>query len=180
MTAKSLRAVLALILLMGALAWPLAAAAQTGTAYIITHTDASGFPTVSFDLRAVELNNAPNPNLNSAQLTVYENGQPMPNVQVTPLNDGPLTILFVVDLGRLSNYSSFGVNNLRAAMTTLVDGGFFVDGRDTVAVYARRNVNSDQTEMLVPPTSSASEFTTIIATRDFANGGGRTISCCSS
>lgn len=174
MRVPRLRLALALGLMLGALAAPFSAAAQTGGfTSIITQVDASGFPAVSFDLRAVE-NNQPVGALNNTTLAVYENGQPMPNALVTPLNDGPLTVIFVVDLGRLSNYSSFGLNNLRAMMTTLVEGGFFVDGRDTVAVYTRKNVTSDQTIEAVPPTTSASDFTTRIATFDFAKGGGST------
>jgi pSer/pThr/pTyr-binding forkhead associated (FHA) protein len=56
----------------------------------------------------------------------------------------------------------------------LVSGGYFVDGRDTVQVLGRQNVNSDQTVELLPPTSTATELTTWAANFNFERGSGAT------
>jgi len=144
-------------------------AAQTGTpTFFVTHVDAKAFPQVTFTLRAVNESNQAVAGLNNT-LAVYENGQPVPapNLQVMAHDDGPILYLFVVDQGRNTNYGAFGLDNVRQVFSTLVDGGYFVDGRDTVEVAVRQNVNSDRTEIRLPATQSKDQFLNWVATYPF-------------
>lgn len=168
---RSLKAALVLLLLMGA-AGP--AAAQTGQTYFITEVDSSAFPQVSFSLRAIDLSNQAVTGLNTSNTSIYENGQQAEQVELTPHADGPITYIFVIDQGRVSNYSTFGLNNIRSALTTLVSGGYFNDGRDTVLVLGRQNVSGDQTVELLPATQSSSDLTTWAANFNFARGSANT------
>lgn len=162
-------------LLLGLMALPLAPRAQGSVTFFVTNVDASKFPDVQFELRAVDLNNQVITNLNSANLSVYENAQLVPNSQVTPLTtDSPVNVIYVVDLGRQANYRSFGLNNIRLAITTLVSGGFFIDGLDTVQVLGRQNINSDQTTTLLRATNNAADLTNWAANFSFQAGSGPT------
>lgn len=162
----------ALVALLFSSALP--AAAQSGQTYFITDVDASAFPQVSFSLRAVDLANNAVTGLNATNVAVYENGQQVQGVEITPHSDGPITYIFVIDQGRVANYTSFGLNNIRATITTLVSGGYFVDGRDTVLVLGRQNVSGDQTVELLPPTQAGSDLTTWAANFNFARGSAGT------
>ncbi len=164
---------LLLVLLLAGLA-ATTASAQTGLTYFITQVDASAFPEVHFTLRAVDLGNKAVEGLNPSNLAVYENGEQVSELEITPQSDGPITYLFVIDQGRASNYQTFGYNNLRLAITTLVSGGYFADGRDTVLVLGRQNVNSDQTVVLLPPTHTATDLSTWAANFNFGRGSGAT------
>ncbi|MGA9192616.1 MAG: FHA domain-containing protein [Anaerolineales bacterium] len=169
MTTKLLRSVLVAAFMAIGVA-VLGAAAQSGTTFFVTNVDSSGFPVVSFDLRAVGLGQKVVSGLNAGDITVYENGQEASDVQVTPSEDGPITYIFVIDQGRLANFQSFGESNIRQAITTLVSGGFFKDGKDTVMVLARQNTDSDQTVTLLPATQSGSDLTTWAAAFGFDRG----------
>jgi hypothetical protein len=149
--------------------------AQSGLTYFITDVDASSFPQVQFTMRAVELGNKVVTTLNSSNLTIYENGQLVSDTQITPHADGPITFIFVIDQGRFSSYTYFGLSNLRQAIGTLVSGGYFVDGRDTVMVLGRQNINSDQTVILMPATQIATDLTTWVANFNFDQGSGSTM-----
>ena len=164
---------LALLLLLAGRG-PAPARAQTRSTYFITQVDASAFPEVHFTLRAVDQGNQAVEGLNPSNLAVYENRDQVSELEITPQSDGPITYLFVIDQGRLSNYQTFGTNNLRLAITTLVSGGYFVDGRDTVLVLGRQNVNSDQTVTLLPPTQTATDLSTWAANFNFGRGSGAT------
>jgi len=156
------------ILFVGLFSLPTTAAAQGATTFFVTNVDASRFPEVQFQLRAVGLGNQVVPSLNSANLAVYENGQVVPNVQIAARNDGPINIVFVLDQGQYTYYLYyFGLNNIRQAITTLVSGGHFVDSRDTVSVLGRQNINSDQTVTLLPATHKGADLTTWAANFNF-------------
>jgi hypothetical protein len=167
---------LALILILGTaiLGSPTVALAQTGTTFFVTDVNSSAFPVVTFNLRAADLNNKAVGGLNASNLSVYENGEQVSDLQVTPHTDGPIALIFLIDQGHFANYTSFTLNNTRLAITTLVSGGYFVDGRDTVEVLGRQNVNSDQTVQLLPPTSTATDLTTWAANFNFDRGSGAT------
>ena len=145
------------------------ASAQAGTAFFITEVDASLFPTVTLRLRAVDLNNRVVAGLSSTNLTVFENGNQVPprNVQVTPSDDGPITFLFLLDHGRLSNFASFGAQNIRQVFSTLIESGVFVSGRDQLEVMVRENINTDRTEPRLGPTQQGSDLTTWLANYPF-------------
>jgi len=174
MMLRQFRIAVTLLFLLGLLGLPAGVMAQAGNTFFITDVDSSTFPDVSFSLRAVDLNNTVVGGLNASNITVYENGEEVSDLQVTPQADGPVAIIFVIDQGRLANFLSFSLNNTRLAITTLVSGGYFVDGRDTVQVLGRQNVNSDQTVELLPPTSTATELTTWAANFNFERGSGAT------
>ena len=171
---RYLRIALILAFGMSLLIGPTGAMAQAGMNFFVTDVDSSGFPDVTFSLRAVDLNNKAVGGLNASSITVYENGKEVSGLQVTPHTDGPIALIFLVDQGHFANFVSFTLNNTRLAITTLVSGGYFVDGRDTVQVLGRQNVNSDQTVELLPPTSKATDLTTWAANFNFQRGSGAT------
>ncbi len=155
-----LGALLLCAMVVGNLAAPPSTAAQATTTYFVTDVDSTQFPDITFRLRALDINNNALTNLNNTSFTVYENGQAVPNITVTPRSDAPVTIVFVIDLGHFSNYLSFGFDNLRTAISTLVtSAGFFVEGRDTVQVMGRQNVNGDQTIELRHATNKSADLT---------------------
>lgn len=157
------------LLVLSLLAAPLAAWAQTASTYFITNVDASAFPDVQFQFRALDLQNQAVANLTSSTVTVFENGQPVNDAQITQNNSGGVSIIFVIDQGQRAGYSNFGLPNMRQAITTLITGGYFQDGVDTVTVLGRQNLNSDQTVTLLERTSSGTELTTWAANFNFAN-----------
>src|SRR3989304_1862700 len=174
MMPRHFRFVVTLLFILWLLGTPAGAMAQAGNTFFITDVDSSAFPDVSFSLRAVDLNNTAVGGLNASNISVYENGEQVSDLQVTPHTDGPIALIFLVDQGRLANFTSFTLSNTRLAITTLVSGGYFIDGRDTVQVLGRQNVNSDQTVELLPPTSKATDLTTWAANFNFDRGSGST------
>ncbi len=168
------RLCLAAVLLAVMLGLPPGAAAQGTTTFFISGVDASHFPDITFQLRAVDLNNQVVSNLNSTNIGVYENGQLVPNSQVTPHTDGPLNVIFAIDLGRFSRFHIIGFNNARLAISSLVTGGYFVDGRDSVEVLARQNITSDQTVVLWPSTQTGTDLTNFAANFSFPRSNGNT------
>jgi hypothetical protein len=166
---RNLRTIFILFILL-AIGGTMIASAQSGLTFFITDVDASTFPEVQFNLRAVELGNKEVSNLNAASVSVFENGELVSGLEVTPHTDGAVTYILLIDQGRLANFTSFGLNNIRQAITTLVSGGYFVDERDTILVLGRQNINSDQTVELLPPTSTATELTTWAANFNFDRG----------
>ena len=148
--------------------------AQSGLTFFVADEDISAFPQVLIRLRAVELGNKVVSSLNTSTLAVYENGQQVSDLEITPQDDGAISYLFVIDQGRSSNYISFQLSNIRQVISTLVSGGYFVDGRDTVMVLGRQNINTDQTVTLLPATKTATELTTWVANFNFDRGSGAT------
>jgi hypothetical protein len=149
-------------------------AAQTGTSFFVTNVDASGFPDVQFNMRAVQIGNKVDGSLNANDITVYENGQEAQNVQVTPNEDGAITYIIVIDQGRATNFNSFGITNMKQAISTLVNGGYFKDGVDSVTVMTRQNIDSDQTVTVLPTTQSSSALTTWAGSFGFDRSRGST------
>ncbi|HMK08258.1 MAG TPA: hypothetical protein VK449_04415, partial [Anaerolineales bacterium] len=164
------RLVLLTAVVISLLAPGAAAAAQAGgTTFFVTEVNADQFPTVNFQLRALDLNNQVVSGLSNDNLTVYENGQQVPaeSVQVTPRDDCPITFLFLIDHGRLANFREFGTQNVRQIFSALVDSGVFVDGRDQVEVMVRENINTDRTEPRLGPTRQGGDLTTWLANYPF-------------
>ena len=142
--------------------------AQSPATYFVDDVDATKFPNVTFRMRAVDLNNKVLTGLTNANVPVFENGKQVPttNVTVTPRDDGPMTIFFVVDQGAgavYNNSSAFSLGAMRKVMSRLIDGGFFRDGRDQVKVLVRENipVNNDRTVPRLNLTNKASEFSNL-------------------
>lgn len=174
--AKIVRSKTGILLIVLLLTFILAvsASAQSGLTFFVTEEDASSFPLVRLRLRAVELGNKVVSSLNTSTLAVYENGQQVSDLEITPQDDGAVTYVFVIDQGRLANYLSFQLSNIRQVISTLVSGGYFVDGRDTVLVLGRQNINTDQTVTLLPATHTATELTTWVANFNFDRGSSAT------
>lgn len=164
----------AIAVLLSAVVGVFAAIGQAASTFFVTEVDAAAFPQVSFNLRAVELGNQVVSGLNESSLTVYENGEQVSDISVTQNEDGAITYIFVIDQGRASSYTSFGISNLRQVISTLVSGGYFEDGRDTVMVLGRQNITSDQTVDLLPATQTASELTTWVADFSFSRSSRNT------
>ena len=153
-------AVMLTVAILGNLATSQPSAAQATTTYFVTKVDSSQFPDITFTLRALDIKNNTLTNLNNTSFTVYENGQAVPNITVTPRSDAPLNYVFIIDLGRFTNYLTFGFDNMRSAISTLVTtNGLFVEGRDTVQVLGRQNINGDQTLELRHATNSVADLT---------------------
>ncbi|HEY3289763.1 MAG TPA: FHA domain-containing protein [Anaerolineae bacterium] len=152
------------------------ASAQGSNTYFITNVDSSKFPNISFTLRAIDASNHVIPDLTAANMPVFENGKTVPSkdVRVTPHTDGPLSIVYVVDLGSQSNYQNI-LDALRLSISRLVDGGTFVDGRDNVRLLVRENPGSgDRTSSKVGPTSKGRELVDFVASYNFPRSAGKT------
>lgn len=170
-------ALVALLATLAGTAQPLPA--QSPATYFVDDVDATKFPNVTFRLRAVDLNNKVLTGLTNANVPVFENGKQVPttNVTVTPRDDGPMTIFFVVDQGAnavYNNFSAFSLGAMRKVMSRLIDGGFFRDGRDQVKVLVRENipVNNDRTVPRQDLTTKASEFSNFVSIYQFENSKG--------
>jgi hypothetical protein len=174
MPTRLLRLCLATVLVAIMLGMPAGATAQGTITFFISGVDASHFPDITFQMRAVDLNNQVVSNLSNTNISVYENGQLVPGAQVTPHTDGPLNVIFAVDLGRFSRFHIIGFNNARLAISSLVSGGYFVDGRDSVEVLARQNITSDQTVVLWPSTQTGTDLTNFAANFSFPRSNGNT------
>ena len=169
MKTGSFRLVVLMAALISLIGKSVPASAQAGTTFFITDVDPSQFPSVTFRLRALDLNNDVVAGLSNTNLTVYENGNPVPagNVQVTAHDDGPITFLYLIDHGRLANFREFGTQNIRQVFSALLDSGVFVDGRDQLEVMVRENINTDRTEPRLGPTQQGSDLTTWLANYPF-------------
>ena len=160
----------AVVVLLLSFILAVSAYAQSGLTFFVTGEDFSAFPQVLIQLRAVELGNKAVSSLNTSTLAVYENGQQVSDLEITPQVDGAISYVFVIDQGRLSNYINFQLSNIRQVISTLVSGGYFEDGRDTVMVLGRQNINTDQTVTLLPATKTATDLTTWVANFNFDRG----------
>jgi hypothetical protein len=146
-----------ILVVLAWLAFVPAASAQGNTAFIITGVDKSKFPNIQVNFRAVDLGtNQVMTNLTTPTIKVYENGQAVRVQNLTRQNDGPVNIIFVIDLGMKSAYKDFGIANLRDIITALARESYFINGKDTVQVLARENINSDQTTPLLELTQDGS------------------------
>lgn len=167
MPTRLMRLLIAALLFAGVFVPSQPASAQGGVTFFITNVDSSQFPNITFELRAVDQNNNVVSNLTSQNLPVYENGQLVQNVQVTPSNTGPINVVFAIDLARFSRYHIITHERSRLALTTLVNNGYFQDGLDQVAIMAQQNIAADQTVELRPALSSGAELVTFVNTFTF-------------
>jgi|GEM_PF-1488897 pSer/pThr/pTyr-binding forkhead associated (FHA) protein len=174
MSKKILQFIFVAVLVAGLFSLPTSAAAQGAATFFVTNVDVSRFPEVRFELRAVGLDNQAVSNLNTANLSIYENGQIVSNAQIAARNEGPINVIFVIDQGQYTYYQYFGLNNIRQAITTWVSGKYFVDNRDSVSVLGRQNFNSDQTVTLLPATRKGTDLTTWAANFNFQPSNGPT------
>jgi len=150
-------------------------AAVDNATFIITQVDAQAFPMVNVAFRAVDDKNQAIPGLAKQDVSLYEEGQQVAAFDLTELEDAPLHVTFVIDLGRYANYKGFGLASVRRALTHFVDGDYFQDSKDTVQVLARVGEGqSDQTILLLEPTQSGAEFIDFINSLSFNPSSGAT------
>ena len=152
--------------------------AQTGPTYCISQVDAKNYPNVQFRLRALDAQNRSVTGLTSTTLPIFENGQQVPpeKVQITPHNDGPATLIFVIDRGRAASFAAFGVANMQQAINQFVAGGHFKDDIDTTQVMLRENQNNnDQTRVLLSAAHQGVRLKEAISAFDFKAGRGSTL-----
>ena len=175
---KPLKALVLIAALLGVflalLYGPLPSAAQATNTYFVTNVDKSHFPDITFTLRAVDINNKVLTNLNNTSFTVYDDGHAVTGATVTAHNDAALNIIYVLDLGNYSIGNGIDVSGVRQAINTLVTGGYFAEGRDTVQVLARQNLNGDQTVELRHSSTKGSDLTDWAGTYDFPTSPGLT------
>ena len=163
------------LLSLGAVAWPSPALGQADVSFFLTGVNVKAFPAVQLNLRAVNGSNQVVNGLSNTDLAVFENGQPVKNFQLQPANTGAMQIIFVLDLGVYSSYQyAPGVADLQQAFTTLVNGGYFKDGVDTVEVLGRIYTSSDQTVELLPATQKGVDLTKWAQAFDYKGGSGQT------
>ena len=154
------------------------AQAQSGPTYCISQVDAKSYPSVQFRLRALDAQNHSVTGLTSTTLPIFENGQQVPpeKVEITPHNDGPVTVIFVIDRGRAASYAAFGAANMQQAINQWVNGGHFKDNLDTVLVMLRENQNNnDQTRVLLSTAQQGIRLKEAISAFDFKTGRGPTL-----
>lgn len=154
---------------------PAHVSSQDGSSLLVTSISADNFPEVELAIRVVDANRRALGGLTREQFTLYENGVPVEDFQVEERDDSPMVVIFVIDLGRYSNYDNFGQDTIRAALSALVDGGTFRDGQDMVEIRARiHNTGAEETAILLPATQSAIEFTGFVSTMSLDRGFGST------
>lgn len=157
------------------LAWPLQAASQEGLTVLITGVNVDQFPQVRITFRARDADNRVIADLTSERVFIFENNAQVESVNLELRDDTPLTVIYVIDLGRYSNYDAFGLDSIRRTLTHLVDSGIFRDGQDTVEILGRvNNSGTDETVILLRATQSAIEFTEFVNSLDFARSFGGT------
>lgn len=136
---------------------------------VITDLDASQFPTVNVSIRAFDANNNAVRNLTTSSLTVYEEGQRIPEITLTEEERAPMVVVFVIDQGRYFSYQTVGESVIKRSLSTVTDNRFFRDNYDTVAVLSRIADTNDRTVTLVNATQSSSAIINGINAISLAN-----------
>lgn len=138
--------------LLGSAAW-----AQTETRQItINSIDASHFPEVQVNFRVASTSGQFVDGLTG--FTVAENGQPVGDISVR-LNDAqPVTIVYVLDLGRYSGTTRVSDTLLRQIVRQWAGTGFR-DGIDTASIVVSGGANyPTPTTFVLPPSQSLDDF----------------------
>ncbi|MDX1601364.1 MAG: FHA domain-containing protein [Anaerolineales bacterium] len=149
--------------------------AQSLGQIIISETDSSQFPQIALRFRALDGENSVVQDLTLEQLNVRENESPVEVVSLDSVQDGPIRVVYLLDLGRYANFQTLGLPIARSAMSQLVNGDHFIDGTDTVEIRARVSEGqTDRTITLRAPTQTGSEFTASVRSLDFSGTGGPT------
>ncbi len=158
-------------LLLALIATGTAAAQSPGSQILVQQVEANAFPEVSVHFRALDSHAHSLNSLTQSQLAVFENGQPVKDFVLSSSNDNPVHIVFVLDIGRYSNYGIFGVDRVRQIMRTFAEGGYFRDGIDNVTILAQHNPSggngNDQTTTLLASTRSSHSFLSAVDNLNF-------------
>ncbi len=134
--------------------------------FITEEIDTTDFPDVNLTFRAVDGDNSVPSLLTNDDLVVYENEQPVADFEVGEPVNGPVFVVFVVDLGKWANFRGAMADAVRDSMIHFTDG-YFRDGIDTVAILGQTAVTETQnTAVLLEPTQSAARFTSAVNSLD--------------
>jgi hypothetical protein len=173
MCLKYVRAALICIVLI--LTPTLVASAQGTPTLFISQVDAGDFPNVKFSLRAVDANNAAIGNLSASDIEVFENEQPVKNVDIAARDDTPINLIYVIDLGRRANYTTVGVENIQKAILFPMANGEFRENADSIAIIAETNDGSgDTTTTALDATQTGLVATNFVNSMSFRAGAGPT------
>ena len=127
--------------------------------FLISDLNADDFPEIRIDLRALDHDSKTTAGLSREDLSLFENDQPITDFDLVEHTDAPVNLIFVVDLGQLANYVSFGPEQIRRALTHPVIGAYFQDNVDSIQLLGRSSDGqSAQTTRLFGPSANGGEF----------------------
>jgi hypothetical protein len=151
--------VLAALLLI---AVPAGAQDETPSFYV-GPIDTENFPEIGLRFWALDDGLKPVPGLTGSAFTIYEGDSPVDEVELVEQSDGPVRLVYLLDLGQYLNFKSFGYPVVRRALSYPVDDGLFNEGTDLFHVLARSSDGSfDRTIELQEPSSNAVEILSFI------------------
>lgn len=152
-----------------------AAQAQAFERIFISAVDTSQFPRVRVRFRAIDAENSVVQDLTLDQIALREDDTPVEPSGLERVEDGPLRIVYLIDLGRYANFQTLGLPIVRSAFTQLVNGEHFIDDADTAEIRARVSEGeTERTLTLRAPTQSGSEFTASVRSLEFEGTSGPT------
>lgn len=129
----------------------------------IWNVDAVQFPEVRVAFRALDSGGRVVADLTADDITLYDGDTLIDSYDLMRHDDGPIEVIYVIDLGRYANYEAFGLEQIHAAITELVSGGTFQDGVDTVEVLTVGFVEgAEQVSTLIQPTDNAEAFVSAV------------------
>ncbi len=144
---------LALLSLFIGLNIPSVYAQQADRRLFISEINRSKFPEIQFSFYALNGANQIESGLSDKTITVLEDDRPVEGLQITPVADAPLSVVFVVD--SLYFISNMHLPLARDAMKQLITSGTFRNGIDTVSVVVE---SGDKAFEAIPPLQDGNAF----------------------
>lgn len=137
-------------------------AAQSGMEIYLPEMSCQAFPEMTLKLRATDPDgNVLAQGMTGERFSVLENGQSVPEFELVGTEQGPMFVVFSLDLGQFSNlddYKKEVQDSLRAFANN-----YFRDEIDMVAILTHIKTDSGQRSVpVLPPTHSRAEFTAAI------------------
>ncbi len=149
--------------------------AQAFERILISTVNASEFPRVRVQFRAMDAENSVVQDLSLDQIVLREDDTPIEPSALERVEDRPVRVIYLIDLGRYANFQTLGLPIVRSAFTQLVNGEHFIDDADTVEIRARvSDGETERTLTLRAPTQSGNEFTASVRSLDFEGTTGST------
>ncbi len=120
----------------------------------------AGFPEIRTNIRLLDENNRVPTTVDPSMFDVYENGQRIEEFEIVESQDVPKLVALHVESGLFSTAGrDYGVSEIRSSFGSLVSGGYFATGTDTLILTERIFVdNKDQTVVVIEPTSTGNEL----------------------
>jgi hypothetical protein len=145
------------------------ASAQLGVGLLIDSIDSSAFPEIAVTFTLADAA-ALDGRLPDVSLT--ENETPVTLTDVQAASASPVTLIFVVDLGRYSSTAILPVATQRNILRRWADGGYFRDGVDAVSIVTTGGASGTaQTRVALEPTQSLAAFVSAVDALDLTAGG---------